>query len=440
MTVTVAIVGCGTVGGATAQHLLASRELIERRYGLSVELVAVVDRDLGHARAIGLPEELLSEDLAPVLQTKTLDIVVELVGGIDAAFAIIERALRARKHVVTANKALLAHRGPELYAIAREHEVSLAFEASCGGGIPLIRAITDGLGGNRIDALYGIVNGTCNYILTEMNARSISYEEALAEAQRDGLAEADPTLDVGGHDSAHKIAILASLAFGVEIDYDAIPIMGIDALEVIDVNWAARLGYVTKLLAIGERAGDGVTLRVRPCFVHGKHPLAWVSGPFNAMSVYSFPTGHTMYYGRGAGGSATAGAIVADIVSVANGSYPALFNAKGLWPDVNGSVRQNGAGTITGRYYVRAMGQDRPGVLAEIARRFGDHGISIASVHQDEIPEGGDAVAPVVVVTHEATEDSVLEAVADIDALPQTSGSCAVIPIIDEPAEDLIEH
>ena len=436
----VAIVGCGTVGGATAQHLIASKDLIASRYRMEVSLGAVVDRDLTHARAIGLPGSLLSDDLDAVLADESIGVVVELVGGIDVAFGIIERAFAAGKHVVTANKALLAHRGAELYALARSNNVTLAFEASCGGGIPLIRAITDGLGGSRIDALYGIVNGTCNYILSEMDSRAISYDEALSEAQADGLAEADPTLDVGGHDSAHKIAILASLAFGIAVDYDQIPIEGIDSLELTDVSWASRLGYVTKLLAIGERAEKGVSLRVRPCFVRKDHPLAWVSGPFNAVSVYSFPTGHTMYYGRGAGGSATAGAIVADIISVANGGYGAIFASEGLWPDRNKAVEQNAPGSIAGRYYVRAMVQDRAGVLSEIARRFGDHGISIASVHQDEMPEDSDADAPVVVVTHAAREDDIRAAVEQIDALPETSGSCAVISIIDEPPEQLIEH
>lgn len=436
----VVIVGCGTVGGATAVHLRSSAELIRERYGLELVLTAVVDRNLDHARSLGLDDSLLATNLTAVLQKREVDIVVELVGGIDAAFAIIAEALRAGKNAVTANKALLAHRGPELYAIAREHGVALAFEASCGGGIPLIRAITNGLAGNRIDAMFGIVNGTCNYILSEMNARGISYESALLEAQADGLAEADPSLDVGGHDSAHKIAILASLAFGVRVDYEKIPIVGIDALELLDVSWASRLGYVTKLLAIGERSETGITLRVSPCFVHDRHPLAWVSGPFNAVSVYSYPTGHTMYYGRGAGGSATAGAIVADLVAIANGSYAPIFAAEGLWPDLSRSVAQNGPGMVTGRFFLRAMVQDRPGVLAEISRRLGQQGISIASIHQDEIPEDGDALAPVVVVTHVALEDKLRKAVDEIDALPHTSGRCTVIPIIDEPAEQLIEH
>lgn len=438
-TITIAIVGCGTVGGATARHILSSARLIEERYGLSVRLGAIVDKRLDHARAMGLPEDLLTDDLEPVLARDDVDIVIELVGGIDAAAAIVLSALRAGKHVVTANKALLAHRGAELLQAAHELGRVLAFEASCGGGIPVIRALYDGLAGNRVDAIYGIVNGTCNYILTEMVRRSISYEAALAEAQERGLAEADPTLDVGGFDSAHKIAVMAALAFGVRVDYDGIPVEGIDSLDLLDVSWAARLGYVTKLLAIAERTDTGVALRVRPCFVHADHPLAWVGGPFNAVSIYSYPTGHTMYYGRGAGGSATAGAIVADVIAVANGAYQSFFSRAGIWPDRTGTVNQNCPGSIMGRYYVRALVQDRPGVLAEIAQRFAGHGISIASVHQDEIPDGAEKLAPVIVVTHGAREDDVRAAVANINAMPQLSGSCAVISIIDEPDERLIE-
>ncbi|MFW5743333.1 MAG: homoserine dehydrogenase [bacterium] len=435
----VAIIGCGTVGGATARHIQDSAKLIARRYGVEVELAAVVDKNLDHARSIGLPEELLGDSLEEALARDDLDVVVELVGGIDVARTIITRALEAGKHVVTANKALLAHHGEELFAAAHEAGRALAFEASCGGGIPVIRALTDGLAGNRIDAIYGIVNGTCNYILTEMIRRSISYDEALAEAQRDGLAEADPTLDVGGFDSAHKIAIMAALAFDAKVDYDAIPVEGIDSLDLLDVNWATRLGYVTKLLAIAERGGEGISLRVRPCFVHAEHPLAWVSGPFNAISVYGYPTGHTMYYGRGAGGSATSGAIVADLVSIATGALDAFFAGTRFWPDRTEPARQNAPGTIRGRYYVRALVQDRPGVLAEMTTRFARHGISIASVHQDELGDEAQQLAPVVIVTHGASEDDVRAAVAEIDAMPQTSGACAVISIIDEPSEDLIE-
>lgn len=457
----IAIVGCGVVGGAAAHHLLQSKELIKTRYGLSLELTAVVDLDLTRAKSIGLPESILTTDLDATLSRDDVDIVVELIGGTTTAFTVIERSLAAGKHVVTANKALLAHRGADLFAAAHRAGRNLAFEASCGGGIPLIRSLIDGLAGNRIDALYGIVNGTCNFILSEMISKSITYDAALAAAQEQGLAEADPTLDVSGQDSAHKIAIMASLAFGARIDLDQIPVSGIDALDLLDVTWALRLGYVPKLLAMAERNESGVSLRVRPAFVSNRHPLAWVSGPFNAVSVYSYPTGHTMYYGRGAGGSATGGAIIADIISVASGSYDPVFQNAGFWPDRTAPVHQNAPGEISGRYYVRATVEDRPGMLSEIAARYGRHGISIASVHQDETgehppgkpiqrsvstsdppsPPAEDGLpVPVVVVTHHASEDNLLRAVAEIDEMPRVHGKCAVVSIIDEPTEQLIAH
>ena len=282
------------------------------------------------------------------------------------------------------------------------------------------------------------MNGTCNYILSQMIARSISYEEALAEAQASGLAEADPTLDVGGHDSAHKIAVLAALAFGIEVEFESIPIEGIDQLSLTDVAWATRLGYVPKLLAIAERRDGNVALRVRPSFVPDRHPLAWVGGPFNAVSIYSYPTGHTMYYGRGAGGSATAGAVVADVVSIATGSYGRLFGQARFWPDRTEPVEQNPAGMIRGRYYVRLLVEDRPGVLAEMAECFGRHGISIASVHQDELADNPGQPVPVVVITHTADEESLQRAITEINALPHVKEQCILISIIDEPSEDLI--
>lgn len=437
----IAIVGCGVVGTATAKHLIEHEQLIQSRYGVAAHLVTIVDLDLSRAQAAGLPESLLSTDLKDAL-SPDVDIVVELVGGTKVAYTIIEDALRAGKHVVTANKALLAHRGRELFAIAHQSGRSIAFEASCGGGIPLIRALIDGLAGSTIESMYGIVNGTCNFILSEMIGKELTYEEALSRAQQLGLAEADPTLDVNGHDSAHKIAIMASLAFGVQVGVDGFPVAGIDTLELQDVTWAHRLGYVPKLLAIAEKTDAGVTVRVRPSFIPESHPLAWVSGPFNAVSVYSYPTGNTMYYGRGAGGSATSGAIVADIVSILTGSYPGQFERSRFWPDLTDPVHLNGPGEIFGRYYVRAMVEDRPGTLAEMARLYGEFGISLASVHQDEtadIEDNGEAIpVPVVVVTHHACEDDMMKAVDAINDLPKVHGRCAVVSIVDEPEEHLL--
>jgi homoserine dehydrogenase len=282
----IALVGCGTVGSSTASLLIENRVRRTSRSGIDLELKYIVDRNFEHARSAGLPEELYCEDLEKALSDPKVSMVIELVGGTGFAKELILRALNAGKHVITANKALLAHHGAELYRVARERGVSLAFEASCGGGIPIIRALTDGLMANEIDALYGIVNGTCNYILTEMIEQGQSYAEALAEAQASGLAEADPTLDVNGSDSAHKIAIMGSLAFGESADIDKIPVQGIDTLEATDVNFGAEMGYIIKLIASAIKSEEGIFLRVEPAFIPEDHPLAWVSGSFNAVSVY----------------------------------------------------------------------------------------------------------------------------------------------------------
>lgn len=430
----VALVGCGTVGGATAELLVRDRALIAERSGVDIELAAIVDRSFTHAEALGLPDSLFRPDLDEVLGDDEIDIVIELVGGLEFARDLIKRAFEAGKHVVTANKALLAHHGAELFSYARERGVTLGFEASCGGGIPIIRALTDGLVANHIDAIYGIVNGTCNFILTEMIQKGESYREALAEAQRSGLAEADPSLDVQGVDSAHKIAIMTALAFGTVVDFDSIPVAGIDALDERDVAFGSELGYVVKLLAVAYRVDDGVVTWVRPAFISEEHPLARVNGPFNAVSVYGHVTGHTLYYGRGAGGAPTAGAVVADAAGIASGVLPAIFAHTGFWPDRNQADLRLPVEESSSRFYIRIMAQDRPGVLASISTAIGDHGISIASLRQDERAKR-DELVPVVVTTHVCKERAVREALTHLDELPVTGDKTVCLPIVDEHPE-----
>lgn len=436
----IALVGCGTVGGATAQLLLRDRELVRRKSGLDLELRYIVDKNFDVARSLGFDEALFTEDLEVALKDPEVEIVIELVGGTGFAKELIERSLRAGKHVVTANKALLAHHGEELWALARAEGRAIAFEASCGGGIPIIRSLVEGLVANEVDALYGIVNGTCNYILTEMIEEGKSYDAALADAQARGLAEADPTLDVGGMDSAHKIAIMSALAFGLKVDFDAIPVEGIDGLSEVDVAFGNTLGYVVKLMAVSYRTERGVTLWVRPAFISRDHPLAWVKGPFNAVSVYGHATGHTLYYGRGAGGQPTASAVVSDVVSLGLGTFQKVFHAAGQWQDINTLTQQVHARETTSRFYIRTMVSDSPGMLAKLSSIFGEHGISIASVLQNELPEdapASGALVPVVITTHRAQEQSVRDAVAQIDALPGTGAESAVITILDEHTEEL---
>lgn len=437
----IALVGCGTVGGATASLLVRDRELIRRKSGVDCELRYIVDRDFSVARSMGLEERLFTEELDTALEDPEVEIVIELVGGTGFARELIARALEAGKHVVTANKALLAHHGEELWALARQQGRAIAFEASCGGGIPIIRSLVEGLVANEIDALYGIVNGTCNYILTEMIEEGKSYGAALADAQAKGLAEADPTLDVGGMDSAHKIAIMSSLAFGLKVDFDAIPVEGIDGLSAEDVTFGDTLGYVVKLLAVAYRTEEGVTLWVRPAFISRHHPLAWVTGPFNAVSVYGHATGHTLYYGRGAGGSPTASAVVSDVVSLGLGTFDRVFAAAGQWQDINTLTSQIDVLDTRSRFYIRTMVKDSPGMLSKLSSIFADHGISIASVLQNELPEAAsesDALAPVVITTHRAVERNVRDAVTTIDGLPGTGERSTIVTILDEHPEELV--
>jgi homoserine dehydrogenase len=395
--------------------------------------------DFTTARRLGLNKALFTSELDEALNDPAVRVVAELVGGTTIARQIIERSLRAGKHVVTANKALLARCGAELCALARRCGVSIAFEASCAGGVPIIRAICDGLVANRIAALYGIVNGTCNYILTAMTQRGQTYADALAQAQRDGLAEADPALDVSGTDSAHKLAIMASLAFGKRVDFDAISVEGIDSLHLRDVQYGQELGYVVKLLAIAQMHRSGLSLRVRPAFIAKDHPLAWVSGAFNAVSIYGHATGHTLYYGRGAGGMPTASAIVADLASVAMGTGPALFEKLSVWPDRNDQAALMPSSDIQSRYYLRMQATDRPGVLAGIARILGSRGISISSVLQHEV--GGASrrarTVPVIITTHPALEGSLRKALVEVDRLDVIRGPSVCISIVTEHEEQL---
>ncbi len=435
----VALIGCGTVGGATAKLLLQDADSYKKILGLAVTLRHIVDIDFSHARELGLPEELFETDMEKVIKDKDVRIIVELVGGTTLAKEITQKALAAGKHVVTANKALLAHHGTELFALARENNVSLAFEASCGGGIPIVRALYDGLLANRIDALYGIVNGTCNFILTAMTQRGQTYAEALTEAQRDGLAEADPTLDVSGMDSAHKLTLLGSLAFRKRVRLDTIPVEGIDALDLMDVEFGRELGYIIKLLAVAKRTETGLSLRVHPAFISTDHPLAWISGPFNAISVYGHAVGHTMYYGRGAGGSPTASAVISDLLSITVKPYTTSYGSLGIWPDRTDEAEITPVSEIRERYYIRLTVQDKPGVFANIAAVFAKYDISISSVLQKEPsgPENEPAPVPIVIITHTAAEGNVRTALAELERFDTVTEKAICIHIVDEHEEEI---
>ena len=429
----IGVLGCGVVGSGVVGILTEQRDLLERRTGLRFDLRHVAVRDPGKHAAIrpGLP---YTADANAAIDDPKVAIVVETVGGTAAAAAYVERALRLGKPVVTANKSLLAARGPDLFALARKHNACIAFEASCGGGIPIIDAIARGLIANRVDALVGILNGTCNVILTRMTRNGWTYAQALAEAQKLGFAEADPSLDVSGRDTAQKLALLAGLAFNVRITEADIHVEGIEQLQPADIAFADDLGYVIKLLAIAHRDGDGrLGLRVHPTLVHKDDVLAEVSGGFNAISLYGHALGHTLFYGRGAGQMPTASAVVADLVSVAMGTTPLMFKRLRIYPDTSPTAATVPMGETKARYYLRLSCRDEPGVMGQVSQILGQHGISLSAILQRETDDG--QFVPVVITTHQANEGAMRDSIQAIDRLPTVVPPSVCLRIIDQPKE-----
>ena len=448
----ICLLGHGVVGGGVVKILAEQRELLAARTGQRFELRHVVVRDPARhaAAAAGTNAKLpLTSDAHAAIDDPRTQVVVELIGGTTQAAGLIERALRLGKPVVTANKSLLAARGAELFALARKHDTCIAFEASCGGGIPIIDALARGLIANRIDAMLGILNGTCNVILTRMTRNGWSFADALAEAQRLGFAEADPTLDVSGRDTAQKLALLAGLAFNVRVRESDLHVEGVDQLQPADIAFAKELGYVIKLLAIAERAPAGaasgtpgsapgtqssaLALRVHPTLVHKDDVLAEVNSGFNAISVYGHALGHTLFYGRGAGAGPTASAVVADLVGVAMGTAPLLFKRLRIFPDTVPAVDVLPFDETRTRYYLRLTCRDEPGVLGQVTQVLGRHGISLSAIRQQETRDG--QYVPVVITTHQAREGAMRASLDAIDALPTIQGPSVCLRIIDQPRE-----
>jgi homoserine dehydrogenase len=364
--------------------------------------------------------ERLTADWRAVVADPRVEVVVELLGGLTPAREVVLAALEAGKDVVTANKALLAEHGTEIFAAARRSGRVVAFEAAVAGGIPIIQALSCGLAANRIEALAAIVNGTCNFILTAMTGRELSYESALRQAQELGYAESDPTLDVDGTDTAHKLALLVQLAFGVTVTTADIPRVGIDRLETLDLKFASELGYAVKLLATARLAGDGVVeLGVAPRLVRLGTPLADVQGAYNAIRVVGDVVGDTLFYGLGAGAMPTASSVLGDLVDVACGRAARSFAVLGLWPERAGNQPAVRPGPAFCRYYLRFMILDRPGALGQIAAVLGRHGISIASVIQHDPGEtdGPESPVPLILMTHQADSVALRSALAEADRL-----------------------
>jgi homoserine dehydrogenase len=417
----IAIIGLGTVGSGVARLMLDFGDRTGRHAGRTLWLEKAVVRDLAKARDCDLPEGVLTDRLEEVIDDPEIKVVAQLIGGLEPARTIMLRLLESGKDVVTANKALLAEHGPEIFDRARELGRSVAFEASVAGGIPIIANIGQCLSANQIESMHGILNGTSNFILSKMHEDGSAYQEVVAEAQRLGYAEADPTMDVDGSDAAQKLAILAHLAFGARVHWNDIPRTGIDTLDIADVRYAQEMGFKIKLLAVAELGDDGLELHVSPTLVRQGRPLAEVGGPFNAISVVGDAVGDLLFYGPGAGQMPTASAVVADIIDTAVGRTKITFRTLELWSNSTARVHLADYAAARGRFYLRINVEDHPGVLSQITSVLGDHDISIASVLQHEVETDGDCV-PLVIMTHETTAGAAAQACETIDALDCVHG------------------
>jgi homoserine dehydrogenase len=416
----VGLLGLGTVGSGTIEVLRRNREEISRRAGRDIVVTAASARDLAKARTVSLEGIELVASADAIVSRPDIDIVVELIGGETTARKLVLAAIGHGKHVVTANKALLARHGTEIFGRAHAKGVMVAFEGSVAGGIPIIKAIREGLSANRIEWIAGIINGTCNYILSEMRDKALPFDVVLAEAQRLGYAESDPAFDVEGIDAAHKLTILAAIAFGIPMQFDRVHTEGITKLTAVDLRYAEGLGYRIKLLGITRRTAKGIELRVHPTLIPARRLIANVEGVMNAVLVKGDAVGPTLYYGRGAGAEATASAVVADLVDVtrmATADPEQRVPHLAFQPDRLSNDPILAMEDVETGYYLRLRALDRPGVLADVTRICADQSISIDAIFQKEAAEGEDQV-DVVILTHVVREKRINDAIARIQALP----------------------
>ncbi|AEH44500.1 homoserine dehydrogenase [Thermodesulfatator indicus DSM 15286] len=418
MSIAIGIIGLGTVGSGTVKILFENQSLIKKRLGCPLIIKKIAVRDPSLPRLVEVPDTLLTTDVESLFRDPDIKIVVELIGGLEPARTFILQAIKAGKHVVTANKAVLAEYGQEIFKAAKEAGVDVAFEAAVGGGIPIIKTLKESLAGNRILSLTGIVNGTCNYILTRMTEENISFEEVLSQAQKAGYAEADPSLDIDGLDAAHKLVILTTLAYGTEVSIDDIYVEGIRNIEPTDIAFAKEFGFVTKLLAMCKETEEGLEVRVHPTLIPEKHVLASVRMAYNAFYIRGDAVGDVLLYGLGAGQLPTGSAVVSDIIDLARN---VLSGGSGRVPPLSYQLSDlarlpiKPMDKVVCRYYFRFSVLDRPGVLSKIAGILGQNNISIASVIQKGREEKGPV--PIVMLTHEAREASVRKALEEIDQL-----------------------
>ena len=416
--INVGIIGLGTVGTGALRILRENAELIRRRVGVPVDVTKIAVRDIKRDRGLQLPAGLLTTNPLQITEDPDIDIVVELIGGYEPARELILSAIARGKHVVTANKALLAMHGTEIHEAARRAGVSIGFEGSVGGGIPVIKALKEALAANRILSIYGIINGTSNYILTKMTEEDRSFADVLSEAQRAGYAEADPTFDVGGIDTAHKLAILVNLAFGAHVDLKDIYTEGITSISPLDIDFGKVLGYKLKLLAIAKmHEGGEAEARVHPTMVPDEYPIAKVGGVYNAIQIVGDACDDIMLYGRGAGSLPTGSAVVGDIMDIARQILmePSRKLPAGAAAAPGIPVHLQPMASIVSLYYFRLMALDQPGVLSQISGILGRHRISIAQMIQRGRKAGGSV--PLVIMTHKALESDIQKALVEIKAL-----------------------
>jgi homoserine dehydrogenase len=411
----IGLLGFGTVGAGVVDGLRRNRDIMAQRLGVDLVLRRIADVDLTRDRGVVVDRAILTQDARAVIQDPGVDIVVELIGGTGIARTFVVEALKAGKPVVTANKKLLAEYGDELFSLAEAAKVDLSFGASVGGGIPIIRVLREGLVGNQVVRLLGILNGTCNYILSRMEAEGAPFDVVLRAAQEAGYAEADPALDIDGFDTAHKAVILASLAYGFHVPMSAVTVEGIRGVSGLDVQYARELGYRIKLLAVIRRDGAEIEVRVHPTLVPVGHMLASVNQVFNAVMVQGDLTGDTLYYGRGAGRDPTASTVIGDLADVAQGLVADQPRHRRGVPASGQTLRVRPVAEITSRYYLRLMVLDKPGSMGVLTTILGRHGVSISAVTQRVVQQEGGFV-PVVVLTHAARESQLHAALAEITA------------------------
>ena len=412
----VGILGFGTVGAGVADGLLKHRDVMAKRLGVDIVLKRIADLDITTDRGIAVPDGILTTDAAATIADPAIDIIVETIGGTGIAKKFVLDALNAKKCVVTANKKLLAEYGREIFDTAKANDVDIYFGASVGGGIPIIRVLREGLAGNDIESIHGILNGTCNYILTRMENEGLPFDEVLKDAQKLGYAEANPSLDIDGFDTAHKACILSALAYGFQPTLDQVQVEGIRSLAGTDVKYAADFGYRIKLLACVAKDGDEVEVGVHPTLIPFSHMLANVNGAFNAAMVKGDMSDYTMYYGRGAGRAPTASTVVGDIGDIArNLAQDETRYARAVPNYAEGAVKLRAAGDIASKFYLRFMLADKPGAIGIVASALGKHGVSLSAISQ-KASGGGNQPVPVVALTYKAKASDLDAALAEIKA------------------------